>query len=50
MSAPRPGDLRLGRHSLRTFKHALRGAAAWSVAPACDPDRLRAAWHAWGLC
>lgn len=49
MSQPRPGDRRIGRRRLRRFRHALRGAAAWSVRPAFDPERVRDLWAARGL-
>lgn len=49
MSALKPGAKRIARRRLRGFKHALRGAAYWAVAPTADRERVRAAWDAWGL-
>lgn len=49
MSAPLPGAKKTARHALRTYRHAMRGAAAWAVAAVADLDAIHSAWNGLGL-
>lgn len=49
MSAPKPGAKKTARRGLRTYRNAMRGAAAWAVAAVADLDALHSAWSGLGL-